>query len=139
MTLYDELYFEITLSGQKKDITRFISFLESGGHDDFFEVSRDYINPDDSYGAADDGGECELVFANDDWGIEIDEIDTDDLLDVLCRAAKALHVRGTLYDTDDGEYSFISEAGAGYFVKASITEFNDELDAKRDEEEENEE
>ena len=139
MKLYDEFYFEITLTGKKTDITRFISFVKAGGLDDFFEPSDDYINPDDNYDSADGDTECELVFSNDDWGIEIDELDTDELLDVLCRAAKPLHIRGTLYDTDDGEYSFVSEAGAGYYVKSSLTEFNDELDAKRDEEEYGEE
>lgn len=129
MTLFDELYFEITFTGTKSEIKRLASFLRSGDLDDFFEIERDYINFDDNYTTAEDSEETSLIFTNDDFGIEIDEFDTDEFLDTLCRAAKALDVQGTLYDADDGEYSFISEAGDGYYVNSkSISKFNDELD-----------
>ncbi len=140
MTLYEELYFEITLTGTKAEIKRFTSFLKSGELDDFFEIVTDYINLDDGYATADEDEETRLVFTNDDWGVEIDEFDVDEFLDTFCRAAKSLEVQGTLYDADDGEYSFISAAGDGYYVNAkSITKFNDELDEHAREEESDEE
>ena len=40
MTLYDELYFEITVSGRRAEIKKLVSFLESGEISDFFEFSR---------------------------------------------------------------------------------------------------
>ena len=135
MTLYEEIYFEITLSGQKSEIGRFVTFLKSGGLDDFFEFSPDYINLDDNYKTADENEETRLIFTNDEWGIETDEFDTDEFLDVFCRAAKNLDIQGTLYDIEDEEYSFVSNSGDGYYVNAkNITDFNDELDEQAREE-----
>lgn len=139
MTLFDELYFEITFTGAKSEIKRLTSFLRSGELDDFFEIDPDYINLGDNYAAAEDTEECELIFTNDDMGIEIDEFDTDEFLDTLCRAARALDVRGTLYDADDEEYRFISERGDGYYINArNVTKFNDELDEHAEKEESDE-
>jgi hypothetical protein len=136
MTLCDELYFEITLSGTKADLRSFVSFLRSGELDEFFEVSTDFIDYDDGYADAQDGEESSLLFTNDDYGIEIEELDVDEFLEVFCRAAKALDVRGTLYDADDEEFSFVSAEGDSYYLNAKkVGLFNDELDAKAREEE----
>ena len=136
MTLYDELYFEITLSGTKSELKRFISYLKSGELDEFFEIDSDYIFCDDNYQDAAEDEECSMVFSNDDFGLEIDSLDVDEFLEVFCRAAKNLDARGRLYDADDEEYSFVSREGDSYYLNADrIDEFNDELDAHaRDEE-----
>ena len=109
MTLCEELYFEITLTGAKNDLKKFISFLKSGELDDMFEFSTEYISYDDSFETAEGSAETSITISNDDYGIEIDELNTDEFLDVLCRAAKDLDVSGHLYDIDDEEYSFDSD------------------------------
>ncbi len=136
MTLCDELYFDVTLSGAKSEIRKFAAFLRSGELDDFFEISTDYISYDDAYDEVDDDGICSMTFSNDDWGIEIEELDVDEFLDVFCRAARKLEVKGTLYDADDDEFSFVSYEGDSYYINArNIKDFNDELDAHADKEE----
>lgn len=135
MTLCEELYFEITLTGAKSELKKFVSFLRSGELDEFFEISSEYISYDDEYDTTPPEGETSVIFSNDDYGIEIDEFDTDEFLEVLCKAAKSLDVRGTLYDIDDEEYSFISEKGDSYYLNAKRTSmFNDELDERAREE-----
>ncbi len=137
MTFCDELYFEITLTGTKAEIRKFASFLRSGELDDFFEISADYINFDDGYAGADEGEKTTLVFTDDDCGVEIDEFDSDEFLDVFCRAAKSLDVEGRFYDADDEEFSFVSEEGDTYYINSKkIDRFNDELDERAREEEE---
>jgi hypothetical protein len=139
MTLCEELYFEITLTGAKAEIKKFASFLKSGELDDFFEITSDYINYDDEYAGKDDSEETSLVFTNDDYGIEIDEFDSDEFLEIFCRAAKNLDVQGRLYDIDDEEFSFVSSKGDTYYLNSKkIDRFNDELDehAFREDEEE---
>ena len=129
MTLCEELYFEITLTGTKSELKKFVSFLKSGELDDFFEVTSDYINYDDEFEGALPEQETSIIFSNDDMGIEIDEFDTDEFLDVFCRAARALDVNGQLYSIDDDEYRFISEAGDSYYVNADkIDRFNEDDD-----------
>lgn len=140
MTLCEELFFEIKLSGEKRELKKFIDFLKSGELDDFFEITSDYIDLDDDYLSTSDDGEASFIFINDDLGIEIDEIDTDEFLDVFCKAARKLDVRGRLYDVDDEEYSFVSAKGESYYINAkSINRFNDELDEEAEKEEEDEE
>ena len=135
MTLCEELYFEITLSGTKSELKKFVSYIKSGELDDFFDVSSEYIHYDDEFDAADSDKETSFIFSNDDYGIEIDEFDTDEFLEVFCKAAKALDVEGRLFDVDDEEYSFISSKGDSYYVNAKkSTKFNDELDEKAYEE-----
>lgn len=139
MTLCDEVYFEITLTGPKAEIKQFVSFLKSGELDEFFEITSDYIHYDDNYHDAADGDNTSLIFSNDDWGIEIEELEVDEFLDVFCRAAKRLDVRGQLYDADDEEYSFISSEGDSYYLNAkNIKHFNDEIDAAASAEEDGE-
>jgi len=140
MTLWDELYFEVTLHGVKSELRKFVNFLKSGDLDDFFEISQDYIIFDDNYASASDADESEIIFTNDDYPIEIDEFDTDEFLEVFCKAAKNLEIYGTLYDCDDGEFHFTSPAGDSYYVNSrKAVRFNDELDevAFDEEEEEN--
>ncbi len=135
MTLCEELYFEITLTGAKTDLKRFISYLKSGELDDFFEFTSDYINYDDEYEGAEPDQETSIILSNDDYGIEIDEFDTDEFLEVFCKAAKGLDVEGRLFDIDDEEYEFTSAAGDSYYLNAKRTiKFNDELDEKAYEE-----
>lgn len=128
MTLYEELYFNITISGEKRDLRKFVSFLESGELDDFFEVTRDYIHLDDEFETSHPETMLSVVFSNDEIGIEIDEFDVDEFLEVFCRAGKDLHIQGDLFDVDD-DYSFVSNEGDSYYVngRRSIM-FNDELD-----------
>lgn len=140
MTLYEELYFEITAKGVKSEIKKLTRFLKSGELEDFFEVSRDYINLDDNYDALSDEEKCELVFSNDEIGIEIDEFDTDEFLELFAKASKNLEVTGTLYDAEDNEFSFVSPEGDAYYYNARLKNFNDELDdVANDEEVEDEE
>ena len=135
MTLCEELYFEITLTGAKSELKKFASYLKSGELDDFFEVTSDYIHYDDEYESADSDKETSFIFSNDDYGIEIDEFDTDEFLEVFCKAAKNLEAKGTLYDADEEEYEFISAKGDSYYVNAKRSvKFNDELDEKAYEE-----
>ncbi len=135
MTLCEELYFEITLTGVKSELKKFISYLKSGELDDFFDVSPEYINYDDEFESTSLDGETSIIFANDDCGIEIDEFDSDEFLEVFCKAAKSLDVEGRLYDIDDEEYAFVSAAGDSYYLNAKKTKrFNDELDEKAYEE-----
>ncbi len=129
MTLCEELYFEITLTGKKHELKKLISFLRSGELDEFFEFSKEYINYDDSYADATDTDESSIVLSTDDYGIEIDEFDTDEFLDVFCRAAKNLCVQGHFYDIDDEEFSFTSEEGDSYYVNSrKATRFNEDDD-----------
>ena len=129
MTLWDELYFEITMKGAKSDIKKIVSFLKSGEFDDFFEITSDYIIYDDNYSSVDDSSETEIIFTNDDYGIEIEEFDTDEFLEILCKAAKNLDVYGSLFDADDGEFQFTSVKGDSYYINSRKSlKFNDELD-----------
>ncbi len=120
MTLYDELYFEINLTGTKSEVKKFINYLKSGELDDFFEFSTDFINYDDDYDSAEAGAEVSATLSNDDWGIEINEFHTDEFLEILCKAGKHLYLKGQLYDADNDEYSFVSEAGDSYYTNAIL-------------------
>lgn len=136
MTLYEELYFDIKFSGPKTELKKFISFLRSGGLEDFFEFSTDYISYDDRFEDAESGEETYIVVSNDDYGVEIDEFDTDEFLEILCRAGKNLDIEGQVYDIDDEEYSFRSDAGNSYYVNAKhVTKFNEDSDKEEDDEE----
>jgi hypothetical protein len=139
MTLYDELYFEITAKGEKSEIKKLVRFLKSGELEDFFEGAEEYVNLDDNYASALDTDSTELAFSNDEIGIEIDEFDTDEFLELFCKAAKNLDVTGTLYDSDDNEFSFTSPEGDSYYYNARLKSFNDELDEVRDGEEDEDE
>ena len=129
MTLYDELYFEITATGPKSEIKNFVSYLKSGELDEFFEFSADYINYDDEYATAGPDQEVSVVISNDDYGVEIDEFHTDEFLEVLCKAGRRLYLKGNLFDVDDEEYSFVSEKGDSYYTNALLVQnFNEDDD-----------
>ena len=129
MTLWDELYFEMTLRGPKSELKKFVNFLKSGELDEFFEISSDYIMYDDNYSAAGDSDDSQIVFTNDDCPIEIEEFDTDEFLEVFCKAATNLEVYGSLFDSDDDEFHFISSTGDSYYINSrKAVRFNDELD-----------
>ena len=133
MTLYDELYFEITLQGSKSDLQKFARYLTSGALDDFFEITEEYICYDDGFATADGSTSCEMIFTNDDFAIEIDEFCPEEFLEEFCKAARTLDVQGHMYDAEDEEYHFFSEAGDSYFQNSrSRRAFNDELDAQAD-------
>ncbi len=140
MTLYEELYFEITLKGNKDELRKFERYLRSGALDDFFEVQDDYICYDDDFATADATTPCEMTFTNDDFGIEIDEFCPEEFLDEFCKAARALEVQGHMYDIDDEEFHFVSEAGDSFFINSrEARAFNDELDAQASAEQRDEE
>ena len=140
MTLWDNLYFEITLHGTKSEIKKFVSFLKSGEFDDFFEITSDYIIYDDNFAGASDSDETEMIFTNDDYGVDVDEFDTDEFLELFCKGAKNLDVYGSLCDADDGEFYFTSTMGDSYYVNSrKAIRFNDELDEVALDEEESEE
>ena len=139
MILTEEIYFEITAKGPKSEIKKFVKFFKSGELEDFMEVTGDYISYGDEYAAADDSENSEMIFSNDDLGIEVDEFDTEEFLDVLCKAARALELVGHIYDINDDEYNFISEVGdSGYTNSRNVNKFNDELDAAAYDEEQDE-
>ncbi len=140
MILYEELYFEITLTGAKSELKKMTRFLNSGELDEFFEITNEYISYADEYYDIDDSEESEMVFSNDDLGIEIDEFDTNEFLEVFCKAGKNLYISGLLYDSSDEEYAFTSEAGDPYYLNArGSKKFNDELDEAADSEEDDDE
>ena len=139
MILYEELFFDIEVTGRKAQLKKLISFLKSGELDDFFEFSQDYISYDDEYADADDTAEVSITLSTDDYGIEIDEFDTGDFLEVFCKATKELYVSGQLYDADDEEYAFVSETGDSYYVNAKHAKRFNEDEDKPDEADEDEE
>ena len=129
MILSEELYFEITATGPKSEIKKLVKFIKSGELDDFFEIDSDFITYSDEYATLDDGDNAEMTFSNDDLGIEIDEFDTDEFLELFCKAGKNLELCGHIYDISDEEYSFISHKGDHSYLNArKFSSFNDELD-----------
>ncbi len=142
MCLYDELFFDITLEGEKSELRKFVKFLRSGELSDFIDDAEDYIVLEDDYEDKDDHEQSSIIFTNDDLGIEIDRFNPEDFLDVFCKATRTLQVHGRFYDMDDEEYAFVSAAGTdSYLNQADDTLFNDELDeqARRESDDEDEE
>lgn len=135
MKLHEELYFEISVEGPKQDVRKFISYLTSGELDDFFEFDSDFVVYGDNYLSA---GELEKTFvsiANDDYGIEIDELNPEKFLDAFCSGGKNLYIHGHLYDIDDEEYRFVSEYGDPCYVNQASVKYSDELDIEAEREE----
>ena len=126
MILYEEIFFEFNLSGAKSDIINFINFIKSGDLNDILEITSDHIFYDDDYHDAGPNSECHVVISNDEYGIEMDELDTDELLDEICKAGRKIDIRGTIYDIDNEEYQFISEAGNNYYINARDVRFNED-------------
>lgn len=139
MVFYDEIYYEITLKGVKSDIKRFISFLTDGGLEDFFEFDEEAIIYGDNYLTTPDSMVTDITIANED-GVSVEEFDVEDFLELFCGASKKLEVYGFIYDAEENEYNFRSDAGDDFYENArDVSRFNDELDSIRDEEEEDEE
>ena len=129
MTLYDELYFEIRAMGAKSEVEKFLNYMRSGEPDEFFEFDEEYILCDDDYAGTSDADEVTVIISNDDYGIEIDEFYTDEFLDTICKAGRRIYLKGQLYDADNEEYSFVSEAGNSYYINALlIGDFNEDED-----------
>ena len=129
MILSEEVYFEITLSGTKADVKSFVKLVKGEVLEDIIESTWDFINYNDDYASLSDTAQTEIVFSNDDCGIEVSEFDTDEFLEIFCHAAKPLFVNGHVYDINDDEYRFTSEAGSADYVNArKAKRFNDELD-----------
>lgn len=135
MRLYEELYFEITAEGDRESLDKFVSFVTSGELDDFFEFTDDYVIYSDNYNTASYGEKVSVTLANDDYGIEIDSINPERFLDLLCSGGKNLLIHGNLYDANNDEYRFISQAGTTSFENSDEIDFADELDeeARREE------
>ncbi len=129
MTIWDELYFEITLHAEKSELKKFVRFLKSGAIDDFIEVDNEYIIFDDNYDEVEDGEESELIFTNDDYAIEVDEFDVDEFLEAFCKGAKNIELYGYVSDGAGAELHFTSAKGDTYYVNSRKNmRFNDELD-----------
>jgi hypothetical protein len=134
MIFYDEIYYEITLKGTKSELKKFVDFLLSGGLDDYIEIDSEYIVYGDSFKQSEEHDITDISLVNED-GYRIDELDVDEFLEVFCKAAERLDIDGFMYDVDEEEFKFISEAGNDYYRNARDSlKFNDELDDIRDEE-----
>ena len=129
MTLCDELYFEITLRGEKQYAEKFIKYVKSGALEDYIEHAVEYVVCEHEFSYADSDDEVEIFFSNDDFGIEIDEFDPEEFLEVFLKGTRELFVSGQLYDIEDEEYAFVSKEGTdSFFNIKNVTDFNDELD-----------
>lgn len=135
MQLHDEIYFEITIEGRRANVEKFKDFLLSGEFDNFFEISSDYIIYSDNYNNASENEEVSLILANDDIGIEIDRLNPEDFIDVLCSGGRNVFIHGNIFDIDDEEYSFVSHIGDTSFTNTEDLEFFDELDEEAAKEE----
>ena len=134
MIFYDEVYYEITLKGTKAELKKFVDFVLSGGLDDYMEIDREYIVYGDNYRLAEPDMTSDVSLVNED-GYQIDELCVDEFLELFCKAAEKLDVEGIMYDVDELEFKFTSEAGNDYYRDArEAIKFNDELDDIRDEE-----
>ena len=118
MNLWDEVYFEITVQGPKAELKKFVSFLLSDEIGDFFEPSADYIIYDDGFDGTAEDGETSIIFTNDDYPVELDEFDTDEFLELICKVGKNLDMYGTLADEGGRETQFTSKAGDSSFVNS---------------------
>ena len=136
MRLYDEIYFEITVSGREVDVKSFVKYLKGGALEDYIENAKDYITYDDDELVDDGSGNCRMIFTNDDMGIETSSFNVENFLDVFCKETEALDVSGHIYDINDDEYRFTSAPGRTDFSDASVG-FKDELDDLADEEYDN--
>ena len=129
MTFYDSVSFDINVNGEKAAVKKFADFILSGGLDDFFEVDKDFLSFDDDFDEAPPTETVSMLFTTDEFGVEVEEFDSDEFLEILCKAGKALYINGSIYNFDDDEFRFVSYANDQYYINANnITDFNDELD-----------
>ena len=128
MILYDEVYFDVTLSGAKADLKKFAKYIKGGALEDVFEGAYEFISYDDAFSDANDEDECEMFFSNDDIGLEVSKLNTEDFLEIFCKETANIDVAGHIYDINDDEYIFKSPKGSINFSNGR-GKFNDELDA----------
>ena len=129
MTVYDELYFDITLEGAKSELEKFARAVKSGALEDFFEFDEEMLDFDDDFETAAPSAKTSLSLSCVDFGLEIEELEVFDFLDELCRHTRQLEVRGEIYDAENDEYRFVSHAGDSFYINADKEKlFNEELD-----------
>lgn len=126
MKLHEELYFEITAEGAQNDVNKFISYLSSGVMDDYFEFDEDMLTYSDNFD--EDSETVSVTLSNDDYGIEISEVNPEAFLSLICRGGAPLFIHGHVYDIDDEDYVFVSHEGDASFINVDEMEFKDELD-----------
>ncbi|MBR2466088.1 MAG: hypothetical protein IKB38_04050 [Clostridia bacterium] len=128
MIFYESVCFDITITGEKAHVSKLIAYMKSGELDDVLVLDDEYFSFDDEYEtAAPDAEVC--VSVSEEFGAEVDEFNSDEFLELLCKAAKNVHLKGNFYNFDDEEIRFVSEIGDSYYTNAdNITFFNDELD-----------
>lgn len=127
MIFSDSVCFDITISGEKKDVAKLVSYLKSGELDEFFEIDDDLLFFDDNYETSAPDSEVRVIFSSDEFGLEVDEFDADEFLEVLCKAGRALLLKGSFYNFDDDEIRFVSEAGDDYYTNEdSLGIFDDD-------------
>ncbi len=137
MIFNDCVCFEINICGERARVQKLIDYLNSGELDEFFEVDEEFFLFDDSYDTAAPDEEVRVMFSSDEFGIEVESFDSDEFLEVLCKAGKQLHLSGNFYNFDDDEFRFISEAGNDYYINENnVSIFRDELDMQASKEEE---
>ena len=69
-----------------------------------------------------------MFFSNDDIGLEVSKLNTEDFLEIFCKETANIDVAGHIYDINDDEYMFKSPKGSINFSNGR-GKFNDELDA----------
>lgn len=116
MIFSDSVCFDITVFGEKKDVSKFVSYIRSGELNEFFEISDDMLFFDDNYDSSGADSEVRVIFSSDEFGIEVDEFDADEFLEVICKAGRALLIKGSFYNFDDDEIRFISRSGDDYYA-----------------------
>ena len=135
MILYEEIYFDITFTGEKSRLKKLHRALCSGLLDGYFELNDDMLSYDDGFDELGDSSTSHLFMCVDDYGIEIDELDVEELLSVIAEEAVALDYSGRFYDAEENEFCFMSDAGERDFVNMRNSSlFNDELDDAANEE-----
>ncbi len=137
MIFCNAVCFDITVYGKKSYAEKLVCYLKSGEFDEFFEINNDLFLFEDDYETTDSDGEVRFLFSSDEFGIEVREFDSDEFLELLCKAGKFLHLSGNIYNFDDDEIRFISDIGNDYYNSGDgIDIFNDELDREALKEEE---
>ena len=130
MIFYESVCFDITVMGEKAHVDKLVSYLKSGELDSFFAIEDDFFAFDDNYATANPSDEVSVGFS-EEFGVEVEEFDPDEFLEILCKVGKPLHIKGSFYNFDDDEIRFVSEAGNAYYANSDgFAEFNDELDAE---------
>ena len=135
MIFYDSVCFDITVMGQKTHVDKLINYLKSGELDSYFVIEDEFFSFDNNYDSANSDDEVSISLS-EEFGVEVEEFDSDEFLEIVCKVEKSLHIKGSFYNFDDDEVRFVSESGNSYYVNSDgFSEFNDELDAEAKKEE----